>query len=133
MKNHILGLLIILMCQACTLSSIAQNAMKSNFVDENVSDTDKGIAVITGHGDALPEEYVVRLIKWEDGHSDYVATDTIANGQFRFEIPVGEGLSIYSLIFDYHAFPSMVHRLYLTSGAKVDIETVDNYSYTWPI
>lgn len=114
-------------------TAVAKDVSENTIAQEKVTDANKGSAVITGHGPALPEEYVVRLVKWEDGHGDYVATDTIVNGQFRFEIPVGEGLSIFSLIFNYHAFPSMSHKLYLTSGAKVDIDAVDNYSYTWPV
>ncbi len=114
-------------------SVVANDVLANSAVQEKVAAANNGTAVITGHGPALPEEYVVRLIKWDDVHSDYVATDTITNGQFKFEILVGEGLSIFSLIFDYHAFPSMVHKLYLTPRAKVDIDAVDNYSYTWPV
>ncbi len=115
------------------LTSTSHDAKALLSAPEREPDAVKNTAVITGHGPALPDEYVVRLVKWKDGHGDYVATDTIANGQFRFEIPVGEGLSIYSLMFDYHAFPSMIHKLYLTPGASVDIDAVDNYSYTWPV
>lgn len=78
------------------------------------NDANNGNAVVTGRGDALPEGVRVRLVKWEDGHSEYVATDTIANGQFRLELPVQDGLTICSLMFDYHAFPFIVHKLYLT-------------------
>lgn len=116
----------------CLISS-AQNANELLPAQEKITDANNGTAVITGHGVALPEEYVVRLVKWEDGHGDFVATDTIANGQFRFEIPVEEGMTVCSLMFDYHAFPSMSHKLYLTPGATVDIDAVDNYMYTWPL
>ncbi len=133
MKNQILELLIIFVCQAATFSSIAQNASEYNIVEEKVIDANNGIAVITGHGAAIPEEDVVRLSKWEDGHGEFVATDTISNGKFRFEIPVEKGLTIFSLLFDHHAFPSMIHKLYLTPGATVDLNAVDNYLYTWPV
>ncbi len=127
--SRIIAAIAVTVCFA----SSAQNANEVQTIHEQVADAKNGIAVITGHGQALPDEYVVRLCKWEDRHGEYVATDTIANGQFRFEIPVGEGLSIYSLIFDYYAFPTMIHNLYLTPGAKVDIDAIDNYSYTWPV
>ncbi len=134
MKNQILGL-VLLMFQAATFTNLAQDVRVyiPNQEKETESDTNKNLAVISGHGDALPEGYVVRLVKWEDRHGEYIATDTIANNQFRFELPVGKGLSEYSLMFDYHAFPSMIHKLYLTSGATVDIDAVDNYMYTWPL
>lgn len=97
------------------------------------NDANKGIAVVTGHGKALPEEEIVRLFKFEEGVGDLFAVDTIENGQFRFEIPVEEGLTIYSLLIDYPAFPFMIHKLYLTPGAKVEIEAPDNYMFTWPV
>ncbi len=127
--SRIIAALAVTIC----FTSIAQEVKEWRPAQEKEADPNNGMAVIYGHGEALPEEVVVRLCKWEDRHGEYVATDTIANGQFRFEIPVGEGLSIYSLIFDYHAFPTMVHKLYLTPGAKVNIEAVDNYSYTWAV
>lgn len=99
-----------------------------------VNDINVGTAVISCHGEALPDEYVVRLFKIEDdGLAHVVATDTIANGQFRFEIPVEDGLSVYSFMFDYHALPNTNHKLYITPGAKIEIDAVDNYSYTWPV
>ncbi len=90
--------------------------------------------MITGHGPALPDEYVVRLYKIEDdGLAHFVATDTIANSQFRFEIPVEDGLSVFSFMFDYYALPNKNHKLYVTPGAQIDIDAVDNYSFTWPV
>lgn len=111
----------------CTAS--AQDVKEWNPVEEKVD----GIAVVSGSGEALPEGVRVRLIRWKDGQGNYVATDSIANGQFRLEVPVEEGLTVGALMFDYHAFPSMIHKLYLTPGAKVEIEAVDNYTYTWPV
>lgn len=53
---------------------------------ERQPDSNKGTAVITGHGPALPDEHVVRLFKIEDdGLAHVAATNTIANGQFRFD------------------------------------------------
>lgn len=72
-------------------------------------------------------------MRWKDGQGEFIATDTIANGQFRLEVPVEEGMMKGSLIFDYHAFPTMIHTLYLTPGATVEIEASDQYMYTWPI
>ena len=89
--------------------------------------------MISGHGKVLPEEEIVRLFKFEEGVGDLVAADTIENGQFRFEIPVEEGLTIYSLMIDYPEFPFMKHNLYLTPGAKVEIDAEDNYMFTWPV
>ena len=97
------------------------------------NDANNGIAVICGHGKALPEEEIVRLFKIEDGVGDLVAADTIEDGQFRFEIPVEEGLTIYSLLIDYPAFPFMMHKLYLTPNTKVEIDAADNYRFTWPV
>ena len=120
MKKILYAIAIIVMCNAGTCSA-------------EVKDSNIGIAVVSGHGDILPEEVTVRLLKFEDGHYDFVATDTIENGQFRFEMPVGDGLTIGALMFDYYAFPSMVHRLYLTPGATVEIDAIDRFTYTWPI
>lgn len=100
---------------------------------KDAADANNSAAVISGRGDALPEEVVVRLLKLEDGVGNLVDTDTIANNQFRFEVPAGEGLEIYSLLFDYHAFPSMVHKLYVTKGVTVELDAIDNYMYTWPV
>lgn len=100
---------------------------------KEVTDANNGISVISGHGDALPEKVVVRLYKWEDGVGNLFDTDTIANKQFRFEIPAEEGLTTYSLLFDYHAFPSIRHKLYLTAGATVELDAADNYMFTWPV
>lgn len=36
-------------------------------------DANNGIAVIIGHGEALPEEIIVRLYKFEDGVANLVA------------------------------------------------------------
>ncbi len=113
--------------------AVAKDVLANSTVQEKVADANKGSALITGHGPALPDEYVVRLYKWEDGHGELMGTDTIANGQFRFEMPLKEDMAVCSLIFDYYAFPGMNHKLYLTPGATVDIEAVDNFSYTWPV
>lgn len=133
MKTQILGL-ILSMCQVVAFTAVANDQQCAIADREKATDANEGIAVITGHGAALPEEYVVRLFKWEeDGSAFVVATDTIANGQFRFEQPVGEGLSVYSFIFDYHALPNTNHKLFVRPGAKIEIEAIDNYSYTWPV
>ena len=113
MKNQLLGLLLLI--SQTTTSTVAEDA------------------VISGHGKALPEKEIVRLFKFEEGVGDLVAADTIENGQFRFEIPVEEGLTIYSLMIDYPEFPFMKHNLYLTPGAKVEIDAADNYMFTWPV
>lgn len=121
LKKNLFAVTSMIMCFAGMFAAEENNANNSN-------------AVITGHGPALPDEYVVRLFKIEDdGLAHVVATDTIANGQFRFEIPVEEGLSVYSFMFDYHALPNTNHKLYVTPGAQIEIDAVDNYSYTWPV
>lgn len=115
------------------LAAGAENERVLHSDPQEVNDANNGVAVIYGHGSALPEEVVVRLFKWEEGVGNLIDTDTIANSQFRFEIPAEDGLAIYSLSFDYHAFPGMNHDLYLTSGATVEIEAIDNYMFTWPV
>ena len=111
----------------------AQDIKECTHNEEKAAAADNGIAIVTGRGDVLPEGVMVRFIQWKEGVGDYIATDTIENGQFRFEIPVEDGLTVGALMFDYHAFPSMIHKLYLTPGAKVEIEAVDNYTFTWPV
>lgn len=120
MKKIFLAAAVMMMCHAGACSA-------------EVTDSYKGIAVVSGHGDVLPEGVRVRLLKLEDGHYDFVATDTIANGQFKLDLPVEEGLTIAVIMFDYYAFPSMAHWLYLTPGATVEIDAIDSYMYTWPI
>ncbi len=112
----------------------AKDVLGDTAPQEKVTDGNKGFAVITGRGAVLPDEYVVTLYKYdEDGAANFVATDSIANGQFRFEIPVEDGLSVYSFMFNYHALPNTNHKLYVTPGAQIEIEAVDNYSFTWPV
>lgn len=132
MKNQLFCLLL-LISQAATFTAVAKDVFEWNPYQGKATVANNGVAVIKGHGKALPEGVRVRLVKWEDGHGDFVATDTIANGQFRLELPVREGFTICSLIFDYYAFPSMIHKLYLTPGAVVELDAVDNYMYTWPM
>ena len=60
-------------------------------------------------------------------------TDTIANGRFRLEVPTGEGMTVGSLLFDYHAFPTLIRKLYLTPGAIVEIDAIDRYMSSWPV
>lgn len=98
-----------------------------------VTEINNGFAVITGHGEVLPDGVTVKLIRWEEGSGEIVATDTIENGQFRLETPVGEGLTIGSISFDSQAFPPMSHWLYLTPDATVEINAIDRYMFTWPI
>lgn len=98
-----------------------------------VNDTNAGIAVISGHGEVLPDEYAVGLYKWVDGYGETVATDTIVDGKFRLEVPVEEGFTIGSLFITSSKIVTMRHLLYLTPGAKVEIDAVDNYSFTWPV
>lgn len=115
-------------------TAVGKDMCENTLSQEKLTDANNGIAVITGHGAALPEEYVVRLYKIEDdGLAHVVATDTIANSQFKFEIPVREGLSVYSFMFDYHALPNTNHKIYVTPGAQIEIDAVDNYSRTWPV
>ncbi len=66
--------------------------------------------MITGHGPTLPNEYVLSLFKCEDdGTAHVVATDSIANGQFRFEIPV---------LVMYHISTNMKTSEYLAKKPK---------------
>ena len=132
MKNQLLGLLLFLSLTA-TSTVAAPDKQVWPHDEETIDESQKSIAVISGRGTALPEEEIVRLYKFEDGVGDLVAADTIENSQFKFEIPVDEGLTIYSLMIDYHAFPFMKHNLYLTPGAKVEIDAADNYMFTWPV
>lgn len=119
---------------ATTLTAAAQDALVWTPVQETESDAHNGIAVITGHGDVLPEGVVVRFVRIEGGTGDvYVITDTIANGQFRLEVPTGEGMTVGSLLFDYHAFPTLIRKIYLTPGATVEIEAIDRYMSSWPV
>ncbi len=114
-------------------TAVAMNVVQNSVTKEKGIDGNNRTAVITGHGPALPEEYVVRLGKIENRVGSFVATDTIKNGQFRFEIPVEDGMSVYSFMVDYHAMPNMNHHLYVTPGAQIEIEAMDNYSETWPV
>ena len=132
MKNQLLGLLLFLSLTA-TSTVAAPDKQVWPHDEETIDESQKSIAVISGRGKALPEEEIVRLYKFEEGVGDLVAADTIENSQFKFEIPVDEGLTIYSLMIDYHAFPFMKHNLYLTPGAKVEIDAADNYMFTWPV
>ena len=63
MKKILLIVIVMAMCFAALFAAEENDAIKGN-------------AVVTGHGDVLPEGVRVRLVKWEDGHGDYVATDT---------------------------------------------------------
>ena len=132
MKNQLLGLLLFLSLTA-TSTVAAPDKQVWPHDEETIDESPKSVAVISGRGKVLPEEEIVRLYKFEEGVGDLVAADTIENSQFKFEIPVDEGLTIYSLMIDYHAFPFMKHNLYLTPGAKVEIDAADNYMFTWPV
>ena len=90
-------------------------------------------AVVSGHGEVLPEGVAVTLLKWDGMSGESVATDTVRNGQFRLEVPVNDVFTIGSISFDSSYFPHFIHRLYLTPGAEVDIEAVDRYMFTWPV
>ncbi len=116
------------------LTSTSHDAKACLPSPEREPDAVKNIAVITGHGPLLPDEYVVSLFKYEDdGTAHIVATDSIANNQFRFELPVEDGLSVYSFMFNCPALPNTNHKLYVTPGAQIEIDAVDNYSFTWPV
>ncbi len=96
-----LSRIIAVLAGAICSTSIAAEIKVCSSDSEKDTVANKGIAVISGHGEALPEDVVVRLYKWEDRHSELVATDTIGNGSFRFEIPLKEDMAVCSLIFDY--------------------------------
>ncbi len=125
--------IIVVIALSVCFTAVAMNEVENNVDKEKIKDGNNRTAVITCHGPALPEEYVVRLSKIENSLGTFVATDTIKNGQFRFEIPVEEGLSVYSFMVDYHAMPNMNHHLYVTPGAQIDIEALDNYTRTWTV
>ena len=133
MKNLLSGL-ILSMLLAATFKTEAQDALVWTPVQETETAANNGVAVITGHGEALPEDVVVRFVRIEGGTGDeYIITDTIANGRFRLEVPTGEGMTVGSLLFDYHAFPTLIRKLYLTLGATVEIDAIDRYMSTWPV
>ena len=133
MKN-ILFWLISTMLDAATFTTAAQDALVWAPAQETETDANNVTALITGHGDILPEGVVVRFVRIEGGAGDdYIITDTIANGQFRLEVPTGEGMTVGSLLFDYHAFPTLIRKLYLTPGATVEIDSIDRYMSTWPV
>lgn len=133
MKNQLLGL-IFLMLLAARFTAEAQDALVWGPTQETETEANNGVAVITGHGEVLPEGVVVRFVRIEGGTGDvYITTDTIENGQFRLEVPTGGGMTVGSLLFDYHAFPTLIRKLYLTPGATVEIEAIDRYMSTWPV
>ena len=133
MKNQFFGLILSMLLVA-TFKAAAQDALAWTPIQETEAEANNSVAVITGHGDVLPEGVVVRFIRIEGGAGDsYVTTDTIANGQFRLEVPTGEGMTVGSLLFDYHAFPTLIRKLYLRSGATVEIDAIDRYMSSWPV
>ena len=133
MKNQFFGLILSMLLVA-TFKAAAQDALAWTPIQETETEANNSVAVITGHGDVLPEGVVVRFIRIEGGAGDsYVTTDTIANGQFRLEVPTGEGMTVGSLLFDYHAFPTLIRKLYLTPGATVEIDAIDRYMSSWPV
>ncbi|MDO4335497.1 MAG: TlpA disulfide reductase family protein [Bacteroidales bacterium] len=119
MKNRFYCLLLLMV-------QLAASAAES-------AEVNKGIAVITGHGEVLPDDYVVTFYPEDTKKEECLVSDTIANGRFRLEVPVGEGFTVGHLYFNTFAFPSMRHKLYLTPGAHVEVDAVDNYLYTWPV
>ncbi|MDE6379580.1 MAG: TlpA family protein disulfide reductase [Muribaculaceae bacterium] len=133
MKNHFIGL-IFLVLLAATSPVAAEEISAWAPTQETETEANNGLAVITGHGNILPEGIVVRFVRIEGGAGDvYIITDTIANGQFRLEVATGDGMTVGSLLFDYHAFPTLIRKLYLTPGATVEIDAIDRYMSTWPV
>ena len=114
-------------------AATAQDAQGSTTAKGKAADTGKGIAVITGQGKVLPDDYVVTFYPEDNEKKGSIVSDTIADGRFRLEVPVDEGLTTGVLHFNTSAFPGMRHILYLTPGARVEIDAVDHYMYTWPV
>lgn len=97
MKNQLL-VLIFLMLDALFFAVTAQDTLGWTPVQETETDANNRIAVITGHGDILPE-VVVRFVRIEgETGGEYMITDTIANGQFRLEVSVGDDMTAQSRI-----------------------------------
>ncbi|MDE7346672.1 MAG: TlpA family protein disulfide reductase [Muribaculaceae bacterium] len=133
MKNNLSGF-IFLMLLAATFKASAQDALIWAPVQETKNDANNGVAIIRGHGEVLPEGVIVRFVRIEGGAGDdYIITDTIANGQFKLEVPTGEDMTVGSLVFDYHAFPTLIRKLYLTPGTTVEIDAIDRYMSSWPV
>lgn len=119
MKNQFYCLLLLMVQMAASAAASAG--------------ANKGIAVITGQGEVLPDDYVVTFYPEDNGKKGSIVSDTIAGGKFRLEVPVDEGLTSGILYFNTSAFPSMRHILYLTPGARVEIDAEDHYMFTWPV
>ena len=102
-------------------------------VSAEVAHSNEGIAVVSGRGEVLKDGLQVSLMKWSGDTGETVATDTVRNGKFSLAVPVGEGLTIASISLYSPEFPSMIHKLYLAPDAKVEIDAIDYYMYTWPV
>ena len=87
MKKILFAGAIMVMCHA---GSVAADETYSN----------KRTAVVSGHGDILPEGVTVSLLKWDGMSGESVATDTVRNGRFRLELPVTDGFTMGSISFD---------------------------------
>ncbi len=66
---------------AICFTAVANDVLANTSVQEKVTDAKNGIASINCQGDALPDEVVVRLLKFENGVYNFVATDTTENRQ----------------------------------------------------
>lgn len=90
-------------------------------------------AIITGHGDALPDSSEVILFHMLGQAGTSVAIDTVSGGSFRLVVPVDSGVMKTSLSVSAPGFPSMDRTIYLRSGAEVEVDASDYNIYTWPV
>ncbi len=114
-------------------TAVGKDVWENTLIKEKATDANNGIAIITGQGEVLPDDYVVTLFKWGEWPAKTITTDTIINGKFSLEAHVGEDSTIGFLYVNNSMFPSMIHKIYLTPGAMVEIDAVDKYMYTWPV
>lgn len=114
-------------------TTIAQEILQLNLAQDKSHDAHNGKAVISGRGEALPDGYSVSLYVWDNEFGESIATDTIADGKFRIEVPVDEELIVGSIYVNNSRILSMHHMLYLTPGAEVEIGADSQFMYTWDV
>lgn len=89
--------------------------------------------IIDGKVTNVKDGLIVSLFRRDGRVGSTIATDTIENGKFYFNVKPEKELDKLSLFVHSTDFPSMSREVYATPNAYIQVNGKDNLIYTWEV
>jgi len=89
--------------------------------------------IIDGKVTNVKDGLIVSLFRRDGRVGSMIATDTIENGKFYFNVKPEKELDKLSLFVHSTDFPSMSREVYATPNAYIQVNGKDNLIYTWEV